>query len=123
MSKYDLNSKFDINQHKKHYVNYLEVLISPKGDVEYAVPSHQEKLIAICMDKLKVSRQGLSDLTPEEYYFDFLTWLCKISGYVSVWNDFICYFEITNNQLSTLRQLKAEGLYRGDLPQYPTVYN
>ena len=33
---YDLYSKFDIEQHKKHYINYLEVILFPDGHIEYA---------------------------------------------------------------------------------------
>ena len=44
---YDLNSKFDIEQHKKKYINYLEVIIFPDGHIEYAVPSHQATVTMI----------------------------------------------------------------------------
>ena len=115
---YDLNSKFDIEQHKKHYVNYLEVVIFPDGHIEYAVPSHQEKLIAICKEKLKVTRDELNDMCPEEYYCDFMTWLCTMSECVSVWNDFIVKSDsisMTTNQVKTLQQLKNSQLYFGNL--------
>ena len=44
---YDLHSPFDLQQHKNTFINYLEVVIRPSGLVEYAVPSHQEKLLRI----------------------------------------------------------------------------
>lgn len=115
---YDLNSKFDIEQHKKYYVNYLEVVIFPDGHIEYAVPSHQEKLIAICKEKLKVTRDELNDMCPKEYYCDFITWLCTMSECVSVWNDFIVKSDsipMTTNQVKTLQQLKNSQLYFGNL--------
>lgn len=41
-----LNGPFDIETHKKTFKNYLEVIILENGRIVYAVPSHQEKLIA-----------------------------------------------------------------------------
>lgn len=46
-----LHSPFDIKVHKQTFINYLEVVISPEGVVEYAVPSHVEKLLQIFMSK------------------------------------------------------------------------
>lgn len=42
-----LHSPFDIETHKQTFVSYLEVVISPEGTVEYAVPSHSDKLVEI----------------------------------------------------------------------------
>lgn len=42
-NEYSVYCDFDIKQHKKKYVNYLEVLIEKDGRIVYAVPSHQEK--------------------------------------------------------------------------------
>lgn len=80
-----LRRPFDIETHKKTFINYLEVVILEDGTIQYAVPSHQEKLIAIAMVKLGVTRPELEDLCPIEYYFDFMTWLCLKSECVSLW--------------------------------------
>ena len=115
---YDVYSNFDMEQHKKHYVNYLEVIIFPDGHIEYAVPSHQEKLIAICCEQLRISRDKLNEMCPKEYYFDFMVWLCNISGCISVWNNFIQKSDttpITNAQKRTLKELKDNGLYSGTI--------
>lgn len=110
---YDLHSPFDIQKHKETYVNYLEVVIFPDGHIEYAVPSHQEKLIAICMKELGVSRYQLERMCPKEYYFDFQVWLCNISGCVSVWDRYIIQSDttpLTEEQEATIELLKNEGL-------------
>lgn len=113
---YDLYSKFDFDEHKKNYIHYLEVVILPDGTVEYAIPSHQEKLIKICCDKFKVSRQELADMCPPDYYFDFITWLCDTSECVSVWTNFIKNPKsITDKQLETLNKLKEMSIYEGEL--------
>lgn len=59
---YDIYCAFDLEKHKQTYVQYLEVVILEDGTVEYAVPSHQEKLIALACQKKGVSRQELNDL-------------------------------------------------------------
>ncbi|GAB6761703.1 hypothetical protein [Bacillus cereus] len=38
-----LRGPFDIETHKKCFVDYLEVVIDEEGTVMYATPSHQEK--------------------------------------------------------------------------------
>lgn len=116
---YDLNSKFDIELHKKNYVNYLEVVILPDGVIEYAVPSHQEKLIKIACDRYKWTRDDLNKNCPEEYYFDFITWLCNITGCISVWNNYCVYPTdeglIRREQIETLQKLKDNSLYQGEI--------
>lgn len=110
---YDLHCPFDIEQHKKHYFNYLEVVIFPDGHIEYATPSHQEKLITICMEELGISRQELMDRCPKEYYFDFMVWLCNVSHCVSVWDRYIVKSDtvpLTKEQRATIEILKKEGL-------------
>lgn len=65
------------------------------------------------------TRQELSDACPEEYYGDFVTWLCKISGCISVWENFIQFWEINELQFSILKELQKEDLYFGNMPENP----
>lgn len=115
---YDIYCAFDLEKHKQTYVQYLEVVILEDGTVEYAVPSHQEKLIALACQKKGVSRQELNDLCPREYYYDFLTWLCMQANAVAVWNnDCCCGRGINRKQVATLRKLKMAGVYGGTIPK------
>lgn len=113
---YDLYSDFDIEMHRKTFVAYLEVIINDDGKVMYAVPSHQEKLIALSCEKLGVTRAELNSMCPREYYFDFMRWLCKISGAMAVWNGKCEFWEPTVKQIGMLRKLKMAGLYEGSIP-------
>lgn len=107
-----LHNPFNIETHKTTFINYLEVIISEDGTVMYAVPSHQEKLISLACKKLNLTRDELNELCPQEYYFDFLTWLCKISGCVALWNSH--RMGVANEQqLKTIKQLSEEKLYSG----------
>lgn len=111
--EYNVYSDFDIEQHKKTFTNYLEVVIDENGKIMYAVPSHQEKLIKLACEKLNVTREGLNAMCPEEYYFDFMAWLCKVSGACAVWNSYIEYYRLTEGQITALKTLKDNGLYHG----------
>lgn len=115
--KYSIYSVFDVEQHKKTYVNYLEVIIGEGGKAAYAIPSHQEALIKIACRKFGVTRQELNDMCPQEWYFDFLRWLCKMTVCCSVWNEFVIGYEFTAEQVETLELLKAHGVYKGEIPK------
>lgn len=118
MSEYSIYSPFDIQQHKEKYVNYLEVVISPEGVVEYAVPSHSEVLIRHCCEMKEISREQLYALVPREYYFDMIGWLCKESGYIAVWNEHCAFHgELYKKQENKLKALKLAGIYRGSIPK------
>ena len=109
-----LQGKFNLETHKEAFVNYLEVVILEDGTVEYAVPSHQEKLVKIATKKLGVTKQKLYDMCPPEHYFDVCRWLCEITSCVSVWNE---YHIGTPNEVQqwVLQNLKYHGLYRGEV--------
>lgn len=113
--KYDIYCQFDIRKHKETYKNYLEVVIYPNGKVVYAVPSHNECLIKIAINKLHKTRKELMDMCPKEYYFDFITWLTKITHCMSVWNNFYVCYKPTKKQLKKLELLKKYKLYTGDI--------
>ena len=110
---YGLHSKFNIELHKQTFINYLEVIILSDGTVEYAVPSHQEKLIKIACKKLRITKANLFEMCPLEYHFDVITWLCKITGAVSVWSSGIEYYQINEKQKNVLKRMKINGLYKG----------
>lgn len=83
---YDLYSEFNLEQHMKNFKNYLEVVIEQDGHVLYAVPSHTlflENYGALMFD---ITIEKLRELCPQEYYFDYMTWLLEKTGCVSVWS-------------------------------------
>jgi len=112
-----LHSPFNISTHKKTFINYLEVVILEDGTIEYAVPSHQEKMISVCMKKFNITRQELLDKCPPDFYADFNYWLCLISKAISVW-DFGYEGNPNKKQAMQLKKLKLHGLYRGKLPLF-----
>jgi hypothetical protein len=107
-----LRGKFDAKTHSKTFINYLEVVIHEDGTIEYAIPSHQEKLIAIAMKQLSVSRDELAAMCPPEFYFDFITWLCQITRCLSVWTEGYIGHPSTK-QKEALNRLQKQGIYKG----------
>ena len=119
---YDLHSDFDAEQHEKTFIHYLEVVIDENGKIMYAVPSHQEMLIKLACDKLNITREKLNAMCPQEYYCDFMTWLCKMSGACAVWENFIQCGKLTKQQIRALQMLKENGLYLGEIPRMEDYY-
>lgn len=119
-SDYDVYHDFDINKHKAMFVCYFEVVISPDGKVEYAVPSHQVKAQQLACKVKKCSIDDLNRRCPFEYYGEYLQWLLSISGYIAVWNDFYIRgldTELTSSQRQMLETLKREGIYHGSIEE------
>ena len=113
---YTLESEFNMLEHKKTFPHYLEVVMFSDGRVEYAVPSHQEKLIAIACRQMGVTREELYSMVPPDYYFDVIPWLCSMTGCISLWTDSYMKSDkddMTHEQLSALKELKALGIYEG----------
>lgn len=107
-----LHNPFNIRIHKKTFINYLEVVILEDGTIEYAIPSHQEKLIAIIMKKYNMTKEEI--INDPESYCEYMEYLHKKSGAISVWNDF--YLGNANEkQINSLKKLKEEGLYKGNI--------
>ena len=106
-----LHSPFSFQTHKEAFGStYLEAILFSDGHLEYAIPSHQEKLIAIMMEKEHLTREGVCDKCPKEYYYSFLDWLLMETGCVSVWTDFYIG-EPNAAQKNTIRRLVKEGIF------------
>lgn len=116
VDNYNLYCAFDLEKHKKTYVNYLEVLICEDGTIVYAVPSHQEKAIALACSRLHMTREQLEMMCPREYYGDYMTWLCMAARCVAVWNGHCVAVNPTSKQIGALRKLKMAGVYSGTIP-------
>lgn len=120
---YDLYCEFDLDKHVKAYPYYTEVIILPSGRVEYAVPSHQEKLIQLLMEKWNCSRNDVANKCPRNMWCDYLEWLLRESKCVAVWYD---HFVGTPNRFQRIvldRFVKA-GAMRYGVNEYEYIrYN
>lgn len=71
-NEYGLHSTFDIEKHKQAFIDYFEVILTIDGTVQYAVPSHQEKLIEIGKEKFGKSREDFIAMCPIEMQYDYM---------------------------------------------------
>lgn len=94
---------FDYETHTKNFVNYLEVIIFKDGHIEYAVPSHQMKLIDIYCKEKNISKDKLYEIIPLSD--SPVSWIIHNTGLISVWYDFIMYSTITEEQKVALQKL------------------
>ena len=121
---YSVYSKFDIDKHAEHFINYLEVCISPEGNVYYAIPSHTQFLEKVLKQQCCQNGQDYQQLI-DECFYNWPDCLCDLTGYCILWNDFICKplkgltkaQEETIYKLMTKHYIKAPhlALYRGTL--------
>ena len=97
-----------IAQHK--HKNYCEIVISPDGDIEYAIPSHLYKLITLS----KESKDKLNKMMPNSAAP--LNWLCEHTKYAVCWyNYFILPKDYTNIQVSIIKTLSNTGIMSNDI--------
>lgn len=102
-----LRGPFDPATHKETFVDYFEAVVRPDGLVEYAVPSHQEKLMAIYRE----SGGDPLDDCPTVLQWDYLDWLMVETGCVCLWSHAF-RGEPNARQRQAIRRLCAEGLMR-----------
>ena len=114
-----LHSSFDIETHKQTFVSYLEAVISPEGVVEYAVPSHTEKLIEIFMkqkgfDNITKAKEYIIKTTINNGMCSTIEFLTGVTGYISIWFDhYVASDPPTKQQLDKLKELFDNGVYVG----------
>ena len=101
-------------QHNLKYNFYCEAVILSDGDIQYAIPSHQQKLVML----YDISMQEIYDCSKKYQQLmekipmtaSPLHWMCEDLNVVSVWYDFcVVPISYTSNQLNSLKYLKSQG--------------
>ena len=114
-----LNSPFNIETHKKTFINYLEIVIDKEGICYYAVPSHNGILEMFVCKKYGIKFNSFDfsikagELCPKNKIWDYCNWLCEETECIMVWG--LPYSNVVGNpndkQQRTLELLKKEGLF------------
>ena len=78
---------FNIKKHAANFDNYCEVIIWPDGKIEYAVPSHQQKLIACYAQMEGISTEEAHQQCLDDYAL--YNTLMKKTGICQIWYDHI----------------------------------
>lgn len=98
-----MTSKEFIAQHE--HKNYCEIVVSPKGDIEYASPSHLYKIMSITGK----SKKELDEIIPDRAAP--LAWLVEYTGYAAVWYDYVMLpKQYTCEQINALVDLMSCGV-------------
>ena len=96
-----LHSEFDVKTHVDTFHYYCEVVIWPDGKIEYAVPSHTEKLLQIYCEIHGLTREeAIEDLRTKVW--NDCDYVMKETGIIEVWYDYL-----HNETAPTDAQLKA----------------
>ena len=92
------------------YKRYCEIVISPDGNIEYAIPSHVYKLMNIA----KETKEQLDKMMPNRAAP--LYWLCEHLGYCSCWYaGFIIPVNYTPKQIAVLKELMNGTVMSNDI--------
>lgn len=110
-------SQFDIVQHAKAYINYLQVIITPEGEIRYAVPG-----MGAAMRKYYAETHSSQETEEAQNRVDsgMTTWIDE-TGCIEVWNDRVYgkYNQAQKQSLVKLKNAKYEHthtrLYKGEI--------
>lgn len=102
-----LHKPFDLETHKKNFINYFEAVILKDGTVEYAVPSHTEYVYKTMIKNLNITREELFKMDCGT--FDFYK---AQTGLILCWSNHYDFLNRmpTDKQIITLAKLIQEGL-------------
>lgn len=105
-----LQKPFDVNIHKKVFVNYLELVITEDGIPHYANPSHTEYLYKLACDKLNMTRNEIDQyIISHGLVADFVEWMIDQTNAVLIWFDFY-KGKPNQKQCDTINMLIKEGV-------------
>lgn len=90
-----------------NYINYCEAIIHRDGEVEYAIPSHIEKLIKITGEYREIIYEKMPVTASP------ILWLVEYTGCIAVYTDFYYKPEkCTIKQALSLMKLIKNGLVK-----------
>ena len=97
-----------INQHNdKHY---CEIVISPTGDIEYAMPSHLYKLMEIT-NKTDIELKHMIPMRASP-----LEWLVEYTGYCVCWySSCILPIGYSKRQIAVIRRLMRNNIMTSNI--------
>ena len=109
LSNQYLREPFSPRVHSKVFITYCEVIIWPDGKIEYAIPSHSEKLNLEYCKKYNIDRDDLW----EHFKDDPLSAsdvMMKDLGIIFVWYEHLEHItKLTAKQLQALQELAKYG--------------
>lgn len=104
-----LKSKFNFEFHGKNFIQYCEVIITPNGEVRYAIPSHEQAILKYLSEKNNMSIKEIMKEYNTLPCCDIYDRLLEESGCILVWYDRYAYSRfhtITYEQFISLKNLE-----------------
>lgn len=113
-----LYKPFDFNEHLKAFGDtYLEAVVLEDGTIEYAIPSHEQKLVRVIMQKTGKTRDQVIWDCSDDDKLNWQEYLERESGCISLWTNF--YLGTANEkQLEAIQKLKDHKIVHDDYAQY-----
>lgn len=105
MKSYNLHSKFDIDDHKRHFNDFIDLIVLPDGSAKYAIPDPISSMQKHLLQTTGMSESELLELSPcnPESYFN---WLLNRTECVVVYKDKIRYKYMTIKQEEFVNNLR-----------------
>ena len=112
-----LLSPFDVKTHNKTFIHYCEVVILPDGTIEYANPSHIEKLFEVYARNHEITVEQAKQKFVAD--FDFFDNLMKDTAVMLVWYEYEKHLVIpTKEQRESLQLLIDNNCVSKDIQTY-----
>lgn len=112
-----------IKNHK--HINYCEAILFEDGSIDYAIPSHQEYLVAEYMKRTGMSKEEVWEEIP--ITASPIDWLIDKTKCIIIWYDsFMRNKTITQSQFNSLSKLKENKIINPnahDILVEKTIYN
>ena len=103
-----LKEPFDIHTHAENFICYCEVIVHPNGNIEYAVPSHERKLVEIYARVHNISVDDAMEILQRQD--DPTEFAMHDTGCIYVWYDHLYNAtNLTDKQHDALKMLLKEG--------------
>ena len=104
---------FSIERHKKTFVNYTELVIDKDGNIMYATPSHERKMMSIILQNNPemCERDLMQEAEESGGLYDWINWLMRKSECMCIYTCGIAYADpSTQKQMEKVKQLVDAGL-------------
>lgn len=97
MKSYNLHSKFNIDDHKRNFNDFIDLIVLPDGSAKYAIPDPISAMQRYLLQTTGISEDALLEISPSnpESYFN---WLLNRTECVVVYKDKLRYRYMTIKQ-------------------------
>lgn len=100
----------------KHNKSSFEAIILNDGTVIDANGDYFSELVDMISKKYSISAKMVAEICPYSHPMEVMGWLCIIADALCINSDSIFMFSVSEAQIKSIKHLKDEGLYVGEVP-------